>query len=55
MSDENFIQLLRAARVPKGTGNERHYLEARRWAGTVAGDQGDYERLVQAAAKYVGV
>ncbi len=55
MTDLDFIRLLQSAHIPRGSGRERDYLEARKWAGTVAADRGDYERLVTLAAKYVGV
>ena len=55
MSDHDFIALLQSAHIPRGSGRERDYLEARKWAGTVSADRGDYERLVTLAAKYVGV
>lgn len=55
MIDSDFICLLERSRIPKGTRIERHYLEARKWAGTVARDSSEYERLVKIAAKYVEV
>ncbi|MFA6063997.1 MAG: hypothetical protein WC736_15520 [Gallionella sp.] len=55
MTDEEFQLLLASARIPRGSKREHDYLEARKWAGTVAADRGDYERLVQLAANYVGV
>lgn len=55
MPDEDFIRLLAASRIPKGTGDLRHYLKARRWAETLASGPKDYERLIAAAARYVGI
>ena len=55
MTDEDFIQLLKDALIPRGSRRELDYLEARKWAGTVSEDRMDYERLLQVAARYVGV